>query len=128
MHLVFGMGAVLLMLVALGFGAAAFGKRSRLYSIATMVILVVFSALTGVDAPRVGHACPRRGSAFGSESACRFAALGRGAGACSLTRPTYAKRAGLPLTGPAVCFLTSTATIRICATLDQEIKELGTIP
>ena len=39
MHIVFAMVTVLLMSLAIGFGAAAFGKRFRLYSIATMVIL-----------------------------------------------------------------------------------------
>jgi uncharacterized protein DUF998 len=58
MHLVFGTVTGLLMLVAMGFGAAAFGKRFRLYSIATMVILIVFSALTGVDGPRVAANLP----------------------------------------------------------------------
>jgi uncharacterized membrane protein len=33
----------------MGFGATAFGKRFRLYSIATMLILVVFGVLTGLD-------------------------------------------------------------------------------
>jgi hypothetical protein len=41
MHIVFGMVTVPLMLVAIGFGAAAFGKRFRIYPIATLVILVV---------------------------------------------------------------------------------------
>jgi hypothetical protein len=41
------------MLLAIGFGAAAFGKRFRLYSIATIVLLVVFGALTGSEAPRI---------------------------------------------------------------------------
>ena len=58
MHLVFGAVISLLMLVAMGLGAAAFGKRFRLYSIATMVILIVFSALTGVDGPRVAANLP----------------------------------------------------------------------
>src|SRR4029453_10785803 len=40
MHIVFAMATVLLMLLAIGFGAAAFGKRFRLYSIATTVILL----------------------------------------------------------------------------------------
>jgi len=53
MHIVFSMVTVLLMLLAIGFGAAAFGKRFRLYSIATIVLLLVFGALTGVDAPGV---------------------------------------------------------------------------
>jgi uncharacterized protein DUF998 len=52
-HLVFAMVTVLLMMLAIGFGAAAFGTRFRLYSIATMVILTACGALTGVDAPRI---------------------------------------------------------------------------
>jgi hypothetical protein len=46
MHIVFAMVSVLLMLLAIGFGAAAFGKTFRRYSIATIVILIVFGALT----------------------------------------------------------------------------------
>lgn len=57
-HLVYGTVTGLLMLVAIGFGGAAFGKRFRLYSIATMVILVVFSAVTGMEAPRVAANLP----------------------------------------------------------------------
>jgi hypothetical protein len=53
MHIVWTMVTVLLMLLAMGFGAAAFGKRFRLYCIATMVILVAFGALTSLDAPRI---------------------------------------------------------------------------
>jgi hypothetical protein len=49
MHIVFSMATVLLMMLAIGFGAAALGKRFRLYSIATLVILVVFGALTGLE-------------------------------------------------------------------------------
>jgi hypothetical protein len=48
MHIVFSVVTVLLMLLAIAFGAAAFGKRFRLYSIATIVILAAFGALTGV--------------------------------------------------------------------------------
>lgn len=57
-HLVYGTVTGLLMLVAMGFGGAAFGKRFRLYSIGTMVILMVFSALTGMEAPRVAANLP----------------------------------------------------------------------
>lgn len=53
MHIVFASVTTLLMLLAIGFGAAALGKRFRLYSIATIVLLLVFGALTGVDAPGV---------------------------------------------------------------------------
>ena len=53
MHIVWTVVTVLLMLVAMGCGAAAFGKRFRSYSIATMAILVVFGTLAGLDGPRV---------------------------------------------------------------------------
>jgi hypothetical protein len=52
------MVTVLLMLLAIGFGAAAFGKRFRLYSIATIALLVVFGALTGLQAPRIAANLP----------------------------------------------------------------------
>jgi hypothetical protein len=52
-HIVFSMATVLLMMLAIGFGATAFGKPFRLYSIATLVILVVFGALTGLEAPGI---------------------------------------------------------------------------
>jgi hypothetical protein len=58
MHIVFAMVTVLLMLLAIGFGAAAFGKRFRLYSIATIALLVVFGALTGLQAPRIAADLP----------------------------------------------------------------------
>ena len=58
MHIVFAMVTVLLMLLAMGFGAAAFGKRFRLYSIATMAILAAFGTLTSVNAPRISANLP----------------------------------------------------------------------
>jgi hypothetical protein len=53
LHIVWTIVTVLLMMIAVGFGAAAFGKRFRLYSIATMVILVAFGVLAGTYAPLV---------------------------------------------------------------------------
>lgn len=53
MHIALAMVTVLLMMLAIGFGALAFGKRFRLYSIATLVILVVFGALTGLDGSQI---------------------------------------------------------------------------
>ena len=58
MHIIWAAVTVLLMMLAIGFGAAAFGKHFRLYSIATMVILVVFGALTGMDGPRFAANLP----------------------------------------------------------------------
>ncbi len=58
MHIIWAIVTVLLMLLAIGFGAAALGKRFRLYSIATIVILFVFGGLTGLDGPRIGANLP----------------------------------------------------------------------
>jgi uncharacterized protein DUF998 len=53
LHVILGLMTVLFMLVAIGFGAASFGKGFRLYSILTILILFVFGALTGLDSPRL---------------------------------------------------------------------------
>jgi hypothetical protein len=53
MHVVLGGATVLLMFLAIGFGAAAFGKRFRVYSIATIVVLLAFGGLTFLEAPRL---------------------------------------------------------------------------
>jgi hypothetical protein len=58
LHIVFAMVTVLLMLLAMGYGAAAFGTRFRRYSIATIVILTAFGALTGMSAPRLSENLP----------------------------------------------------------------------
>lgn len=58
LHIVWSMAAVLLMLLAMAFGAAAFGQRFRLYSIATIVTLVAFGVLTGLDSPGVSANLP----------------------------------------------------------------------
>ncbi|MEX1238100.1 MAG: DUF998 domain-containing protein [Cyclobacteriaceae bacterium] len=53
MHLALGAVTVVLYLLALGFAAGAFGKRFRLFSIATFVIVLVFGVLTFLDAPGI---------------------------------------------------------------------------
>jgi hypothetical membrane protein len=53
MHVALASTTVLLMFVAMGVAATAFGSRFRLYSVASLVVLVVFGALTFRDAPRV---------------------------------------------------------------------------
>lgn len=53
LHIALTAVTVLLMLVALGFGAASFGRRFRVYTLATILLLVVFGALTGADGPRI---------------------------------------------------------------------------
>jgi hypothetical protein len=49
---------VLFILLFIGSGAAAHGKRFRLYSIGTILILLLFGALAGMEAPRVAAQLP----------------------------------------------------------------------
>src|SRR5688572_24680380 len=53
LHVLLGAVTVLLMFLAIGFGATAFGKRFRLYSIATILVLLAFGGLTFLEAPRL---------------------------------------------------------------------------
>jgi len=53
LHLVLAAVTVLLMLVALGAGAAALGPRFRAYSLVSLAILGVCGALTFAEAPQV---------------------------------------------------------------------------
>ena len=53
MHITLTALDVLLFLLTIGFGAAAFGKRFRFYSIATILILIVCGAVAGLDGPRL---------------------------------------------------------------------------
>jgi hypothetical protein len=53
LHVVLGAVTVLLMFVAIGCGASAFGTPFRLYSIATIVVLLTFGGLTFIEAPRL---------------------------------------------------------------------------
>src|SRR5437773_5429680 len=46
------------MLAAIAFAAAGLGKRFRLYSIATLAILLAFGVLTGLDAPKLSTNLP----------------------------------------------------------------------
>lgn len=52
-HIALASVTVFLMLLAIGFGAMAFGTRFRLYSVATLAILAAFGGLTFADAPGV---------------------------------------------------------------------------
>jgi hypothetical protein len=58
LHIALGGVTVVLMLLAMAFGAAAFGRRVRLYSLASLAVLAVFGVLTFLDAPRVGANLP----------------------------------------------------------------------
>lgn len=58
MHIALGAGSVLLMLLAITRGSAAFGRVFRVYSIASMVALLVFGFLTFLDAPGIARDAP----------------------------------------------------------------------
>ena len=58
LHLVLAGATVMLMLLAMAAAAVAFGARFRLYSIASLVILGVFGALTFLDAPGIAANLP----------------------------------------------------------------------
>jgi hypothetical protein len=53
LHIVLTAVLVLLIVIALGFGAAAFGRRFRTYSIATLASVVIFGALAGSQATAI---------------------------------------------------------------------------
>ncbi len=53
LHLVEGMVAMLLLLVAMGFSAATFGRQFRLYTILTVIVMFTFGLWSGMDAPRI---------------------------------------------------------------------------
>jgi hypothetical protein len=57
-HIAFACGWLLLMLLAIGFGAAALGRRFRLYSGATVAVFVLFGALTVPDGARIAANLP----------------------------------------------------------------------
>ncbi len=58
LHIVWSMVTVLLMALAIGFAAAALGKRFRLYSILTLLVFIPFGILTGMDGPRIAANLP----------------------------------------------------------------------
>jgi Protein of unknown function (DUF998) len=58
MHVILGAVTILLELSIIGFGAAAFGRRFRLYSILTLVTVVVFWGWSFLYAPRLAAGEP----------------------------------------------------------------------
>ncbi len=58
MHIVLASVTVMLMLLAMAFAAATRARRFRLYSIASLMVLVVFGALTFLDAPGIAANLP----------------------------------------------------------------------
>jgi hypothetical protein len=57
-HIVMSAITVLLMFLSIGFGAAVFGKKFRIYSIVTILVFIVFGILTFLEAPNVDKNLP----------------------------------------------------------------------
>ena len=53
LHIAFAFFTVLMMLLAMLFGAASFGNRFRVYSIVSVLMMLVTGMLTGIAAPRM---------------------------------------------------------------------------
>jgi hypothetical protein len=58
LHIILGAVTVLFMLLAIGVGSNAFGRRFRFYSIATFLLLFLFGVLTGLDSPNISANLP----------------------------------------------------------------------
>jgi hypothetical protein len=57
-HITLSAVAILFILLQIGFGAQVFGTRFRLYSLSSAVTVLVFGALTGMQAPAVAAGEP----------------------------------------------------------------------
>jgi len=53
MHIVWASITVLLFMFIMGFGAASFGKQFRNFTIISMILLMIFGALTGRESPNI---------------------------------------------------------------------------
>ena len=58
LHIIFSIVTVIIFMLEITFGAGAFGKRFRLYSIATLIVMTAFGILTGIEAPRIAANLP----------------------------------------------------------------------
>lgn len=58
MHIALGMITIVLMVLIMGFGSAAFGKAFRYYSFASLAVYLFFGALTGIDSPKIADNLP----------------------------------------------------------------------
>lgn len=58
LHIILASVDVLLILLIIGFGSTALGKRFHLYSIVTIFVVLVFGALAGFDGPRISANLP----------------------------------------------------------------------
>jgi hypothetical protein len=58
MHIIWAMVTILLMMLIMGFGAAAFGTAFRFYTITCFVVFLIFGLLTARDAPGIQKGLP----------------------------------------------------------------------
>ena len=58
LHIVWAITTLLLMMMIMGFGAAAFGKAFRIYTFISFVIFIVFGILIGKEAPGIAENLP----------------------------------------------------------------------
>jgi len=58
LHIVWASVTVVLMMLMMGFGAAALGTKFRFYTITTMILLMGFGYLTGLQAPKIPDNLP----------------------------------------------------------------------
>jgi hypothetical protein len=58
LHIAWSFFAVCFMMLMMGFAAAAFGKRFGIYTIVTMILLVIFGFLTSLEAPNIPKDLP----------------------------------------------------------------------
>jgi uncharacterized membrane-anchored protein YitT (DUF2179 family) len=61
LHIVWAMMTLLFNMLLMSFGAAALGKRFRIFTIATFVVFIVFGCLIGVEAPGIQANLPTPG-------------------------------------------------------------------
>jgi len=58
LHIVWAMVTITMMMLIMGFGAAALGKPFRLYTIATFITFLTFGVLIGIEAPGIPKNLP----------------------------------------------------------------------
>jgi hypothetical protein len=58
LHIAWAMVTIILMMLIMGFGAMAFGKAFRWYTVATFIVFLTFGALIGIEAPGIAANTP----------------------------------------------------------------------
>lgn len=101
LHIVCTALTVLLMLLAIGFGAAALGPRFRAYSVVTLLVHLGFGAWAAADGPRLARGAPTPWIGLTERINIGVFMLWVVALAVALMRAPEAHAAGAPLPRPA---------------------------